>query len=261
MMKLLKYEFKRRKPFFLGVLVVLAALELLSIYNLYVRDGSNAAVAVVLSVFMIVIVYAYTWLSYVVDYYGEYTGKQRLLLLSIPKSSYSITGAKWVYVLIENLVLLIVTGAMIALTNYLWFLKTDSNFVLTLFEESRMLLNDTSIGFNNTQLFPLFSIGILTVIMQYIFSMATAALAITISTTIISGNKLNWLISLVAYWIISFVLKLFMIIPTFIIDGMNNINTVSESYVMLALFGGGYLIFIIGEYIVTNVLITKKLDV
>ncbi len=240
---------------------MLGAVELLSIYNLFVNKGNMAPIALLLNIAMLMGVYAYTWLSTVVDYYSEFTGKQRILLFSTPNSSYKITGAKFLYVFLENIALLIVTCSLVALTNYLWFLQSGDNVIGILFTQGRELLQMSEFSVDGMNIVAFLIIAVLSVVFQYIFSIVTACLAITISTTVISGNRMNWLFSILIYWALSFVLKLVMIIPAFISDSMNNIESLKQMYIVFGSIALGYLVFIIGEYIATNVLITRKLDI
>lgn len=260
MIKSIKHEFIRRKRFLIGYAIFVAVMEAIIISSLFILDGRLQTNSVILSVLLFLSVFGFNALSMVIDYYSDLNLNQRTLVYSTPRSPFRILGAKYLYWLLELISLLAIVILMMALTNYICTSSGIGNIFEKLIEGIKWLQLKMPPEFGQINLFNVIGLFLFAIFAQYTYSISTANFAITLSSTVFSSKKYNWLLSIVMYFVLDLVLKLIIISPFLILAKYKETIAIHEGQYLLAFTLVMYFGFAICEYIASSSLIKKKLD-
>lgn len=191
MMKLLKYEWMRRRSLLLGALITLLFVEGLALYGIY-RGGSWNTLSIVMTVLLVVGGLLLPILDTVTKLYADYKQKQGYMLFLTPQSGTRILWAKAIFGALETVaVVALISGCLVlsgaALDHFQQGMATG--FLFTFQQE----LGAISM---NSMLFVY--AGLIT--LQMLAQMAIAMLAVTVGRVLVQGNSYSWVIALVMYF-------------------------------------------------------------
>lgn len=266
MLKLIKYEFKTISKEFLIILgaIILLNIALMTRINVWSND------AVIGLSFLIcfgasVAVFIYNIMIFTRDLKRD-TG---YLLFSIPKSGYTILGAKLSSSLIVMIVAMILGCIMTFFVGVIAMGNFDS-FIKAFTELKNM---------TNVSIFQLVLVVIadaIIVLLAYVLCLLTIYLAVTISKVIMNGRKFSGLVAFLIYIVINLIVgKIYELLARAIPKTINPYVTVyDDSYSHLATandpsvllipvnWAGGifYLIVIIALFIGIGYMLEKKID-
>lgn len=266
MLKLIKYEFKTIGKEFLIILgaIILLNIALMTRINVWSNDAVTG-LSFLIAFGAAVAVFIYNIMIFTRDLKRD-TG---YLLFSIPKSGYTILGAKLSSSLIVMIVAMILGAIMtffvgvIALGNFDSFIKS--------FTELKSMTNVSIF-----QLVLVIIVDAIIVLLGYVECLLNIYLAVTISKVIMNGRKFSGLVSFLIYIIINLITgKIYELLSKAIPQTINPyITTYNDSYSHLATtndpsillipvnWAGGifYLMVIIGLFIGIGYMLEKKID-
>ncbi len=191
MLKLMKYEIRRRLQIILIVLAVMAFIEGLILFGLY-RGGPWLLTSFILTILMAIGVYLFILFDSIRTYYIDLNRNEGYMLFLTPNSGYRIIGSK----------------ALVSFLELVFFVLILVSFLLINFFTAKNLLINSSMEAKEmydaiTQAFQIFTPSVghifllsLTTVLQWFSIIMMATLAITLTKTILSNTRLSWLISL-----------------------------------------------------------------
>jgi|GEM_PF-734110 len=266
MLKLIKYEFKTISREFLIILgaIILLNIALMTRINVW-RDITIIGLSFLISFGAAVAVFIYNIIIFTRDLKRD-TG---YLLFSIPKSGYTILGAK----LGSSLIVMIVAMLLGCIMTFLVGVVAMGNFdaFIKAFTEIKNM--------NNVDIFKFVLIIIVDAIiavLMYAEMLLVIYLSVTISKVIMNGRKFSGLVAFLIYIITNLITEkiyelLSRAIPksinpydTFYIDSHPHLATANDPSVLLfpVNWAGGifYLVVMIGLFMGIGYMIEKKID-
>ena len=267
MLKLLKYELKKRKTILLISIILLAAAEYFAIHQI-MKGSGHAQFGAIINVLMFIGVILIVFLDVVVQYYNDFKKSQGTLLFLTPNSGYKIVSSKMIFGALELLTGIAVTVLFAWLTNAVALSKGFEGIGPTL-NTIRELLG-ASVGEAN--IWWVFGGFLFLIFLQYFASQSIAVTSITLGRTILSKNNYNWFWAVLFFFVVSIVVQT--VNGTLIIllgyeDGLfaNSITFGSETAVNINiskyLIAGGieYIVWIGLSFFVSGLLLNKKVDI
>lgn len=275
MLKLMKYEFLRRKTLLIVVLSVLFAMEALTAFGIYKGVGWLGLSITLISI-MCIGVPIFVFFDSISTYYSDLKNKHGYMLFLTPNNGFKIIGSKLIIGVIEAII-------FTSLVVFFMYINFEITHAMYLSE-----VNDFTIGFSQViselkEQFPysfwqVALVSIISFLLSWFSTILMAILSITISKTILSNNRHNWVVSIGVFIGISFLLQVISMLVMTPFGFYNDIFTFGvqsnfEAYnPMLAsqinnllwkslLVGTGLnLIYMAAFYFVSGTLLNKRID-
>lgn len=197
MLKLLKYEFLRRKKSLISLAIIVVILEALSIFLLY-RKGDWQMLSFVLMMLMFVGVAVVVFFDTVSGYHKDLKRSQGTMLFMTPVKSNKIIASK----LLFGLMYCIVGYAVVLLCG--WF--TNTMAVVAGYQGvapfiTQNLINELNLSSSqiNDLIWIMVGFAIL-VLIQFFVSITTAITSITIGRTWLGRSKYNWFYAVLIFF-------------------------------------------------------------
>jgi len=269
MLKLLKYELKKRKSTLIVGAIALAVAEGLVLYFLN-RQGDYVIFSIILMFLMAFGVILLAFLDVAVQYYNDFKKSQGTLLFLTPNSGYKIVGSKMIFGALELLVGLGIVVIFAWITNTVAINLGYSGVTRQIreFKEVMALVfGDTGMWFAVVGFF-------LLVFLQYTASQSVAVSSITLGRTMLSRNSYNWLWAVLIFIGVNIgiqTINSLILVGIGMGDGLFNstytITNASEAAEMVSqvtkyLIVGGvqYIFWIVTSFFVSSTLLNKKVD-
>ncbi len=200
MLKLMKYEFRKLRSTLLIMLGSLAALEIGFIVGVSMKKDGMVAVCLTLISILVFVVYAYILLAEMASYSRELKEKSGYLIFMTPVRSVGVVLSKLLFTMLAALVVTGVFGG-VAYLDYRYLISRmdiDPDIIQQLNMLLRFGLNANA---DFMQILRMAMFTVLTVLIEIMFTMCSAYLAITLSATLLQNKKgfLRGLISLVLF--------------------------------------------------------------
>lgn len=270
MLKLMKYELKKRKKSLIVGAIALIVAEGLALYFLN-KQGDYVVFTILLMGLMLAGAVFLTFIDVAANYYNDFKKSQGTLLFLTPNSGRKIVGSKMLFGAIELLVGLLIVSLFTWLTNSI-AVNLGYAGIGPQIAQFRELLN-YSVGTQNIW-WVIAGFSFL-IFLQYMAMQSIAVSSITIGRTIMSRNSYNWL------WAVLLFIGVYIGIQTIngtilVLMGMNDgllnfsvdvesVEDAAEIVKMLYkyLIAGGlqYLFWIITAFVVSSTLLNKKIDI
>lgn len=193
MLKLMKYEFRKLRPVLLVMLGALVALELTFIIGYKMEKPDMYAIAVVLISVLVFAVYGYILVSGITSYSRELTNRTGYLVFMTPTRPIGIVLSKLIFTLLAGIAATAVFG-IAAYIDYA-FLFERLDITPGVIDQIRQQANWAIIAvfgditMNVDRLGLTIAYGAASVLIQVMYTMCTAYLAITLSATLLSNKK------------------------------------------------------------------------
>lgn len=248
MIKIMKYEFRKQLFTKFVMLGVMGIVELYFLYGIFKKDETKIGISIMLLVLATIAILTFVAFESINTFSRDLKTKQSYMLFLVPKSTYSVIGAK---ILVAFIQMVLIGAAFILLA------VLDFSIMMTRLGEFKNFVEVIKYVFTElmhidikTEVFILtFILGVL----QWFSFITTAMLAITLSSTFLSNSKLKGLISIVLYIMISYISTklLGIILPDFI-----------EMNVKYLAFASMYTLFVVFlAYLGTSWMLDKKVSV
>ncbi len=192
MIKLMKYEFLRRKPLLLGALLTILVLEGITIVTIF-QIRAFGGLTVVLTLLLVIGALLLPLLNTVTKLYSDLKHKQGYMLFLTPQSGSKIILAKSLYGAIETLVSVVLTAGCLMLTAH--FANQFYPGAVT------DILSSIQLELGLASLDGVFAVYTLLIVMQLVAQMAIALLAVTFSRVILRATNYGWLVALLMYFV------------------------------------------------------------
>ena len=264
MLKLLKYEFARRKRMVGATAIFLIVLEILSIFMLY-KKGEWQILSITLMVGMFIGLILLIFLDAAISYYSDFKKSQGTMLFLTPVTGSKIIGSKMLYAAIELFCGMIILIIFSVITNS-FAISAGYTGIQPYLNEFSSVMSYT-FGSTSWWLFiPSFSF---LVFLQYFAAIAIVMASVTIGRTLLSRNNYSWLLAILIYIGVSFVVQMVNSLMLFIIglgDGLvinlfQNQTDISVDITKYLVIGGiMYVLWICAGYLVSSKLLTKRID-
>ncbi len=195
MIKLMKYEFLRRKPLLLGALLSIIILEGITIFTIFQIPLFNG-LTVMLTLLLVIGALLLPLLNTVTKLYSDLKHKQGYMLFLTPQSGNKIILAKTLYGAVETLV----SAALVA-----GCLTLSAHFANQAYPYDAVteILNSIQHELGMTSLDSVFAVYALLIMFQLIAQMSIAVLAVTFSRVILRATNYGWLVALLMYFVFS----------------------------------------------------------
>ncbi len=265
MLKLMKYEWLRRRKLLSIILICFAFLEGVSIYGMYRGEGW-----LVLTFFIMFALFFVAMLLPLIDaianYYSDFKNTHGYMLFLTPNNGFSLVGSKALFALIELLLSLGIVGGILV-ANY---------HIAGAFGHEGIVRQIDSIWSNIVQITGSTTMATKSIIyfisysfVQYFNTIMLALTALTIGKTLLSGKSYNWLAALAMYiaLVIGVQVLQFLILTAFgfVGDLLTVIDTPTDqlpAQMLKYLFieFGLQIIWITGGYVTSSLLLNKRID-
>lgn len=264
MMKLMKYEFLRRKRLLISVLIIFVFLEAAIYAGIHL--GGNWYIMSMVLMFVIAIGgLLFPFIDVVINYYSDFKNKNGYMLYLTPNKGGKILGAKALFAFAEIVIVVLLIWGVLLIN--LGLLKN------LLPELIPPILNEMS-----SQLQMIFNVDKFTVwtaspmviiaILQYFTNMMLAVLAITIAKTVLSNKDFNWLFALIFYFVLAALMQFVnvgaMAIFGFVGDFIEVVQTNSEVMPnMIRYLSVGAVMYVLwsaASIVISSVLLNKRTD-
>lgn len=253
MLKLIKYEFRKSMFSKFVMLIALGIAQLIFLAGVTftkVDKSPVTAIGVVLLVIVTVIGISFIGIESLLTLHKDMNTKQSYMLFMTPHNSYEILGAK----ILEN-------ALAIALSTLFFMMLAgiDLGILLTKLGGYRMILSmiqemmEIEIDWNAVlrAVTVIFAEGVI----SWFSMILTGYLAITLSTSVLAGKKISGLVAFILYLILVFAQE------RIIFAIMNKVHLSLSDYGTIALYGGITAVFALVFYLLSCIMIDKKLSV
>ena len=192
MIKLMKYEFLRRKQLLLGTLLTMLIFEGIITFSIFQGDGWNI-LAIVLTVVLAVGALLLPLLNTVTKLYSDLKQKQGYMLFLTPQSGNSIIFSKTLCGAIETVIsVALVTGCLMLSGHFVEHLYPGAvTGILSSIQHELGIVSLSGIA----------TVYILLIVLQIIAQMSIALLAVTFSRFLMRTANYGWLIALLMYFV------------------------------------------------------------
>lgn len=265
MLKLMKYEFARRKRTVLTILLVLVLMEALSIFFLY-RKGQWEIGSTMLMFAMFIGVILFVFLESAINYYADFKKSQGTMLFLTPSKGNWIIGSKMLYAAIELLAGMLLVIGFTALTNAL-AVGAGYTGLQPYMDEFTTIMMST---FGGTSWLGIMIGFLFLVFLQYFASISIAITSVTIGRTLLSRNSYNMLLAIVFYFGVSIVIQFINSMVLLVIgltdglwgqvfSGAADITVNMSKYIIAG--GIQYALWIVVAYFVSSKLVSRRVDI
>lgn len=199
MLNLIKYEIQRRTGAILTSLLIMVVLQSFIVFGFY-RGGSWIVLSTILLALLTIGVYLFVLFDGIRTYYYDLNSSEGYMLFLTPNSGYKILGSKLIVSFCELLFYVMIAISLLLLDYFI----VKSLFIDSGSAEIQLIFNRLATSYKSVT--P--SIGSIfvfsfTTILQWFNVITMAVMAITLTKTILSDNKYNWLISLAFFLVIN----------------------------------------------------------
>lgn len=251
MLKLMKYEFRKQMFSKMVIAIILGVLVgYFAVMNIMDKE-QNAAVALGLMFFVMMVAAFYVSMESLVVYSKDLKTKQSYMLFLVPQSSYKILGAKMISAVLQIFFTMAIYIATLGLCGMIYLMKySDIKQMLEFLKEIFEASFDMQIDF--WLVFKVLS----TTFILWVFIVILGIFAETLMNTVLTRGKLTSFLSVVMYIFIFWAVAR---VESGIYDGMiaaNISNAVANAIVIIY-----YLVVDVALYIASAWLIDKKLSV
>lgn len=191
MIKLMKYEFLRRKSLLLGALLSIIVLEGIIVFTIFREDGFGGLTIAL--TFLLTIGALLPLLNTVTKLYSDLKQKQGYMLFLTPQSANRIILAKTLYGAIETFISVVLVSGCLILSGYC----LEQHYPGAVTEILSSIQHELGLA----SLDGAFAVYTLLIVMQLIAQMAIAVLAVTFSRVILRASNYGWLVALLMYFV------------------------------------------------------------
>lgn len=265
MLKLLKYELKKRKNTLIIGLIALVTLELLALYNL---NKENVIFAVIFMVAQLVTAICLTFFDVAINYYNDFKKAQGTLLFLTPNKGSKIVGSKMLFGAMELIVGILIFVVFAIITN--------SVAVNMGYEGIEPIINsniatlDVSFGTSNT--WWIMTGFMFLVFLQYLTGQAMAVMSVTLGRTVLSRNRYNFLWAVLIFLGTNFVIQTinsFVLLAVGLGEGWfmeilqygDVVNATVDVSMFLIIGGVLYIVWTAVAFVASSVMLNKRIDI
>ncbi len=205
MLKLIKYEIRKNRNLFLGILAAIAALEIYFLLSLTGKDMDNTITAASLLAIAGSCTGVILFITGISSYSKELKQKSSYLIFMTPKSPLAIVASKLLFTLFIGLLFSALLAGLAAI-DFPLLMDTYNQGWRGYYNLTDLLLQEE--GISLTSLLFTIAFSVLTVFLQIISTVSVAYLAITLSATLLHGKRGRGLVSFLIFWAISWALSL-----------------------------------------------------
>lgn len=248
MLKLMKYEFRKQLFTKFVMLGGIFLLELYFLYGVILKDNNKIGIATGLLVFAAVVIFSFVAFESILTFHRDLKTKQSYMLFLVPKSTYTIVGAKVASAFLQ---MVFVALAFIVITALdFTILVARSGGFKEVVEMVKTFLNEImNINVRVDILILLFLVAVL----QWFVFLTIAMLSITLSNTFLANSRWKGVISVILFLVINYVC-------TRILGAiMPNVMDLTVGYLLLTCLYSFIEVAI--AYFVTSWMLDKKVSV
>lgn len=253
MLKLVKYEIRKSLTGIMVMSGILIALEMYYIISVVMKNEDHTVTSLALFFVGAMVAYFYTFYFGIATYSKELKSKTGYLTFMSPVSSFSIIGAKLLATFVIGIIFL---GIIIIFTS------VNIPLLKNIFPEIRivselMKLISENIGFSTSQLILGVIVSVADFLISFYATISVAYMAITLSSTLLQNKKYKGVVSVIFFFIITFIIqKIFSFFPN-IYDEITNMGQVVISVIPSLVY---YLIIAIAAIFVSGKFLDKKVS-
>lgn len=252
MLKLLKYEYRKEMSTYLVLFSSLLVAEIYFLFGFVTGSQTNIAIASFAFVFGGVCGILALMLLGAISYSKEINSKYSYMTFMTPNSPYKIVGAKYISLFLATAVASIFYVGFVCLDTYLIMKKYDEirSFTEIVRGAARMM------GWDTDAYFAMFVAMLISMWISFFFTVSCAYLAITLSTTILANKKGKGFLSVLFFFVITFIVsKIRGVLPT--LDMGTSMGAEILNNIFVYLF---QIIMIIGSYLFVSYMLKKKIS-
>ena len=190
MLKLMKYEFRKQLFTKLALLVILLLLECYFFYGVIIKSEETTFKG---EMFLTVFAFA-AILLFSFTFYNDLKTKQSYMLFLVPRSTYSVVGAKMLSAMLQ----IVLSGLLIGAVAFL-----DAFIMAARFGELQQLLNGLQTVLR--ELFQLdvsvsrIAVKLMVIVLSWVTFVIVAMLSITFGATLMANSKLRGVVSFIIF--------------------------------------------------------------
>lgn len=194
MLKLMKYEFRKQLFTKLALLVILLLLECYFFYGVIIKSEETTFKG---EMFLTIFAFAAILLvsfECVFTFYNDLKTKQSYMLFLVPRSTYSVVGAKMLSAMLQ----IVLSGLLIGAVAFL-----DAFIMAARFGELQQLLNGLQTVLR--ELFQLdvnvsrIAVKLMVIVLSWVMFVIVAMLSITFGATLMANSKLRGVVSFIIF--------------------------------------------------------------
>lgn len=247
MPKLMKYEFRKQLFSKLAIMAIMLCLELYFFYGVIFEKESTAAKGVLLLTVFAFISILFVTFECIITFNNDLKTKQSYMLFLVPKSTYSVVGAK----VLASIIQIALTGLFFGIVAFADIFAVFARFgEIESFAKGlqQMLREMFAINIDTERII----ITLVSIIVSWIFIVVLAMLSITLSTTLLANSKVRGIVSFLLFMVAaSGIMKLEGLIS-------GNINFANSNFIVSNIY---YIIVSVLLYLATAWMLDKKVSV
>lgn len=252
MLKLIKYEYRKEMGTYLVLFSALLVAEIYFLFGFAAGSNTNIAIATFAFVFGGVCGILALMLLGAISYSKEINSKYSYMTFMTPNSPYKIVGAKYISLFIATAVASILYVGFVCLDSYLILKKYDD-----IRSFSQMVKSAASMfGWDMDTYFSMFVAMLISMWIRFFFTVSCAYLAITLSTTILANKKGKGVLSVVFFFVITFIVSRI----TAILPKLETGTTMGAEILNNIWIYAFQILMIIGSYLFVSFMLKKKIS-
>lgn len=195
MLKLMKYEYKKNRGILLGLVLLVAGLELYFLISNGLEKLEHMGIAATFLVLATVICFFMVFILGITNYQKELGSKSSYLIFMTPNSSLKIIVSKFLYILALGCVTFLILGSLAIFDIKLVSIKANERFGIM------EIVGDLARGFgvDLSQVWTAVLLEVIYFVVSFFSVVAIAYLAVTLSATFLQNNRFRGFISVVLF--------------------------------------------------------------
>ena len=271
MLKLLKYELKKRANSLITFAIILCAADGLAIYLI-----SKGKPYMQLGIFVIGLMFfsavLMAFLDVATQYYNDFKKSQGTLLFLTPNNGYKIVGSKMIFGALE-----LFTGmGLVILLGWIANVFAVSRGYEGIVPKVAQLKEMLAIVYGSENIWLVVTGFFFLVFLQYFTTQSIAISSITLGRTILSKNQYNWLYAVLIFLGVIFAVQFLNgailvlsgmgqgLFDTYTISGPDarmNVEISKSLIKIITIAGIEYVFWIVASFFVSSTLLNKKIDI
>ncbi|MDD6573047.1 MAG: hypothetical protein PUF12_11750 [Thermoflexaceae bacterium] len=198
MLKLMKYEYKKNRGVLLGLILLVAGLELYFLISYGLDKLEHMGIAAGFLVIATMVCFFMVFILGITNYQKELGSKSSYLIFMTPNSSLKIIVSKLLYILVLGCATFLLLGSLAIFDIRLVSIKANEKFGIM------EIITELARGFgvNLTQIWTAVLLEVIYFVISVLSVVAIAYLAVTLSATFLQNNRFKGFISVVLFIIL-----------------------------------------------------------
>lgn len=195
MLKLMKYEYKKNRGILLGLILLVAGLELYFLISNGLGKLEHMGMAAGFLVIATMVCFFMVFILGITNYQKELNSKTSYLIFMTPNSSLKIIVSKLLYILVLGCAVFLILGSLAILDIKLLYIMADEKFgIIEIVKELAR-----GFGVNLSHVWIAVLLEVISFVLSFFSVVAIGYLAVTLAATFLQNSRWKGFISIVLF--------------------------------------------------------------